>query len=221
PLRAFSARRDNLPMSLTRFVGREHELGELAALLKSTRLATVTGVGGAGKTRIAVEVATRLADEFPDGTFLAELAPITDPALVPATVATALGLILDRPDPIPDQLAHYLQRRRALVVLDNCEHVVDAAAALAETVLTRAPEVVVVATSREPLGVTGETVWRVPPLGVADATDLVCDRVRAARPGLSFSEAEIPALERICTRLDGIPLALELAAARLHVLSPA
>jgi len=221
PLRAFSVRRGNLPVSLTTFVGRERELGELADLVLRARLVTLAGVGGAGKTRLAVEVAARVADNFPDGAFLVELAPVTDPRLVAATVAAALGLILDQPGPLPDQLAGYLQRRRALVVLDNCEHVVDAAAALCETVLSRAPEVAIVATSREPLGVPGETVWRIPPLGVADAIDLVRDRAHAARPGFRLSDTDMPALERICTRLDGIPLALELAAARLHVLSPA
>jgi predicted ATPase/class 3 adenylate cyclase len=220
PVRAFSVRRDNLPMALTRFVGREEELGELAQLLKTSRLVTVAGVGGAGKTRLATEAAHRLAEQFPDGAFLTELAPITDPELVPATVAAALGLILDQPRPLPIQLADYLERRTALLVLDNCEHIIEAAASLAETVLRRATGVVVLATSREPLGIPGETVWRIPPLGVGDGMDLICDRAGASHPGFSVSDPDIPALERICARLDGIPLALELAAARLHLLSP-
>jgi predicted ATPase/class 3 adenylate cyclase len=221
PLRTFSARRDNLPATLTRFVGREVELGELADLLEKSRLVTVAGVGGAGKTRLATEVAHRLAERFPDGAFLVELAPITDPQLVPATVATTLGLILDQPTPLPVQLADYLERRTTLLVLDNCEHVIEAAASLAATVLGRTPGTVVLATSREPLGIPGETVWRIPPLGARDALDLVCDRATAADPRFSVSDADILALERICARLDGLPLALELAAARLHLLSPA
>jgi predicted ATPase/class 3 adenylate cyclase len=220
PLRTFSARRDNLPVTLTRFVGREAELAEIADLLKASRLVTVAGVGGAGKTRLATEVARRLVEQFPDGAFLVELASITDPQLVPATVAAALGLILDHPTPLPVQLADYLERRTTLLVLDNCEHVIEAAASLGATVLGRAPDVVVLATSREPLGIPGETVWRIPPLGAGDALDLVCDRARTADPGFSVGVADMRALERICTRLDGLPLALELAAARLHLLAP-
>jgi predicted ATPase/class 3 adenylate cyclase len=220
PVRAVSTRRHNLPQSLTSFVGRDRELAEIAELLKTCRLVTLAGVGGAGKTRLATEAAARALDGFPDGAFLVELAPITDTALVPATVAAALGLLLDRPGPLADQLAGYLERRTTLIVLDNCEHVVDATAGLAETVLRQAPGVAILATSREPLGVPGETVWRIPPLAVADAMDLVCDRARAAHPDFAPSDADTEALERICARLDGMPLALELAAARLHLLSP-
>ncbi len=220
-LRTVSARRHNLPSSLTSFVGRDRELAEVADLLKVARLVTVTGVGGVGKTRLATEAAARALDGFPDGAFLVELAPVTDTGLVPATVAAALGLLLDQSGSLPDQLCAYLERRTALIVLDNCEHVVDAAAALAGKLLRETPGVVVLATSREPLGVAGEAVWRIPPLEPADAFELVCERARAADVSFSPSEADVTELYGICARLDGIPLALELAAARLHLLSPA
>jgi predicted ATPase/class 3 adenylate cyclase len=221
PLRTFSVRRSNLPATLTRFVGRETELAEIVQLLSASRLVTLTGVGGAGKTRLGIEAARRLADGFPDGVFFVDLATVVDPALVSAAVAAGLELMLDQTGTLTDQLAAYLERRVTLVVLDNCEHVVAAAAAVVDTLIRRAPSIVVLATSREPLGIPGETVWRVPSLTVADAIDLICDRARSAQPGFCPGPEDQTALERICSRLDGIPLAIELAAARLHLLSPA
>jgi predicted ATPase/class 3 adenylate cyclase len=221
PLRTVSARRHNLPVALTRFVGREDELTRLAALLKESRLISVVGVGGAGKTRLATEAAARALPDFPDGVFIAELAAVVDPNQVAASVASALGALLGGAERLDEKLAAYLERRRTLLVLDNCEHAIEAAATLAETIVRTAGHVVVLATSREPLGVPGEAVWRIPPLGGADALDLLCDRARGAQPDFTPSHTDTPALERICARLDGLPLAIELAAARLHLLSAA
>ncbi|MEU1669920.1 BTAD domain-containing putative transcriptional regulator [Streptomyces sparsogenes] len=226
----------NLRARLTSFVGRETDLGVLRAdLAGQHRLVTLLGPGGAGKTRLSQEAAESVADAWPDGVWLAELAPVDDPGTVPEAVLTALGArqtvirgtaaeeLRAATDPTAfdplAQLVDHCAPRRMLIVLDNCEHLVDAAARLAETLLTRCPGVTVLATSREPLAVPGELVRPVDPLPDPVALRLLQDRGAAARPG--FRVADDPAAcAEICRRLDGLPLAIELAAARLRALTP-
>ena len=215
----------HLPRQRTSFVGRERELAELDAALAATRVLTLTGIGGAGKSRLAVELAVRVQAGFPGGVRFAELAPITAPEQVVAAVAAAAGVVsfvgpgAVRPLAPEDELVRFLGERRILLVLDNCEHLVDAAARLADLLLERCPGVVILATSREPLGIRGEQVWPVPPLAT-DAAQLFDERARAVRPDFRAAEhADI--IPGICARLDGIPLAIELAAARVAHLSPA
>src|SRR6476646_9046971 len=201
-----------LPVQLTSFVGRVDEMNETALLVDVNRLVTLTGAGGVGKTRLAVHVATDLAGEFGDGAWYVDLAPITDPDVVPVTVARALGLPDQPGRSTMDMLLGFIRDRHMLVVLDNCGHLLDASAALCVSVLGAAPRLTVLATSREPLGVTGEATWRVPSLSLADeAIELFTDRARRARPASRITE--------ICRRLDGMPLAIELAAARVRALS--
>jgi non-specific serine/threonine protein kinase len=222
----------NLPAALTSFVGRERELAELAALLPTTRLLTLAGAGGVGKTRLALELARTAPSGFPDGVWLADLAPLADPLLVPQAVTTTLGIQEQAGRPLTQRLAAWLASKTALLVLDNCEHLLDACAALAEALLSACPGLSLLATSREPLGIAGETVWRVPSLALPDAGDrasvealtraeavrLFADRARASRPGFAVTAQNAAAVAELCRRVDGIPLALELAAARLRTL---
>jgi predicted ATPase/DNA-binding SARP family transcriptional activator len=234
------ARGGNLPAQLTSFVGREDELERVGKQLGDTRLVTLIGPGGAGKTRLALEAATVKAAEMPDGAWFVPLAPVRDASEIPATVLTALGIpellwVAEArralaPPPL-DRLADALANQRVLLVLDNCEHVIDAVAGLAARVLADAPGVRILATSREPLGVTGETLCPVPSLPLppsgADATEaiqfaairLFRDRAAAVRPGFTVDEDTVSPVIAICTALDGIPLAIELAAARLRSLT--
>jgi predicted ATPase/DNA-binding SARP family transcriptional activator len=236
PLRSLDARRHNLPVALTSFVGRAGELSEVAILLATSRLLTLIGIGGAGKTRLALQAAAGALGRFPDGAWFVELAPVRNPDLVANQVVTALGLLPSalgsKPkESLEQRLCDHLAARRLLIILDNCEHVVEAAARLAQTVLTRCPDVTVLATSREVLGVPGEVMWKVPPLSMpsdeatsveelagSDAVALFCDRARLARSGFGLSDANAAAVGRICRRLDGIPLGLELAAGKIRVL---
>ncbi len=209
-----------LPVQLTSFVGRVDEMSEIARLVDVNRLVTLTGAGGVGKTRLAVHVATNLAGEFGNGAWYVDLAPITDPDVVAVTVARALGLPDQPGRPTMDTLLGFIRDRHMLVVLDNCEHLLDASAALCVSVLGVAPRLTVLATSREPLGVTGEATWRVPSLSLADeAIELFTDRARRARPAFRVTDDNAARITEICRRLDGIPLAIELAAARVRALS--
>lgn len=233
PPRAQPVQRHNLPASLTSFVGREHELTEVRELLRHTRLLTLTGTGGVGKTRLALEAARTVTDEYPDGVWLVELAALTDPVVVPQAVATVLGVREQPGQAVADALGDGLGTRRMLLVLDNCEHLVDACAALVDMVLRAAPKVHVLATSREALRVVAETVYRVPSLGLPteqwvpspdrltayEAVLLFVERARAACPGFGVTDENSRAVLDVCQRLDGIPLALELAAARLRHLA--
>ncbi|SON63567.1 Putative HTH-type transcriptional regulator [Mycobacterium simulans] len=210
-----------LPVQLTNFVGRCAQITEVRQLATGNRLVTLTGVGGVGKTRLAVQVATQLAGEL-DGAWYVDLAPIRDPDLVPITVARALGL-RDQPGrSTVDVVLRFLSARRALVVLDNCEHLLDATAALVSAVLAACLHMRVLATSREPLRVAGEVNWRVPSLSLSDeAVELFCDRARRVRPDFRLTDANSEAVMELCRSLDGLPLAIELAAARVRALSPA
>ncbi|WP_185949365.1 BTAD domain-containing putative transcriptional regulator [Microbispora sp. KK1-11] len=228
------ARRGNLRARLTSFVGRDDDVERIGGLLASDRLVTLLGPGGAGKTRLAVESAEAIAGSVPDGVWLVELAPVGDAAEVPQAVLTALGLrdtglvpvravpaMPSAPggesDPVT-RLVSALAARDTLIVLDNCEHVVEQAAALADRLLAECPGLRVLATSREPLGITGERLWPVGPLGAGHAVRLFAERAAAVRPGYAV-DGERDAVERICRELDGMPLAIELAAARLRTLS--
>ena len=209
-----------LPVQLTTFVGRVDEMKEIARLVDANRLVTLTGAGGVGKTRMAVHLATDLAGEFGNGAWYVDLAPITDPDVVPVTVARALGLPDQPGRSTMDTLLGFIRDRHMVVVLDNCEHLLDACAALCVSLLGAAPRLTVLATSREPLGVTGEATWRVPSLSLADeAIELFTDRARRARPDFRVTDDNAARVTEICRRLDGMPLAIELAAARVRALS--
>ncbi len=210
-----------LPVQLTNFIGRDAEMAQVRGLLTDSRLVTLTGAGGVGKTRLALQVAARAAAEFPAGVWQVDLAPVTDGGLVPLAVARALRL----PDEAGRQpeatVAAFISAGRAMMVLDNCEHVLEACAVLTEHLLRSCQALVVLATSREPLGVAAEATWRVPSLSADEATQLFTDRARRARPGFSVMPGNAEAVAEICRRLDGLPLAIELAAARLRAFSPA
>lgn len=223
----------NLPAQLTTFVGRQREKAEIKRLLAAARLVTLTGTGGAGKSRLAIESAREMIDLFPDGVWLAELGPLADPALVPQVVAAAAGLQDHSERPVLDALAVHLRERRVLLVLDNCEHLVAACARIVDLLLRSCPSLRVLATSREPLGIVGETTLRVPPLSVPTlderlAPERLCDyeapllfvqRAAAVSPGFAVTVRSAPVLAEVCRRLDGIPLAIELAAARVKGLT--
>jgi predicted ATPase/transcriptional regulator with XRE-family HTH domain len=225
--------RHNLPLTVTTFVGRESAVGEITELLGTTRLLTLTGVGGCGKTRLGVEVARGLVTQYSNGVWLVELGPITDPALVTPRVAAALGVRETAESPLIRSLVDAVRPRRLLLILDNCEHLLDAYAQLLDGLLRACPEVRVLATSREPVGIAGEVVWRVPSLSLPDTrlpttpqalednpcVRLFVDRARALQPRFALTEHNAPAVARVCQRLDGIPLALELAAARVGTLT--
>ncbi|GAA1309590.1 SARP family transcriptional regulator [Planotetraspora silvatica] len=223
-------RKGNLRARLTSFVGREGDVEQVGESLARNRLVTLLGPGGAGKTRLAVESAEAFASSVPDGAWLVELASVLDPAQVPHAVLAALGLrdmglVPVRPAAGPaaaadaaDRLVTALSGRAQLIVLDNCEHLVGAAATLADRLLADCPGVRILVTSREPLGITGEVLWPVQPLGLDHAVRLFADRAAAARPGYRARDDRL-AVERICSGLDGMPLAIELAAARLRTLS--
>jgi predicted ATPase/DNA-binding NarL/FixJ family response regulator len=210
---------NNLPLERTSFVGREREVEELKNLLGTTRLLTLTGAGGCGKTRLAIHVAADTASEYPDGTWFVELAPLVDPTHVLHAVAAALGVREATDRELTDSLIEFVRGRSLRLVLDNCEHVVDAAAHLADALLRASARLHILATSREPLGCIGETTWRVPSLSQPEALRLFTERARAARPELNLVDVDASVLAEICRRLDGIPLALELAAARVRVFS--
>jgi predicted ATPase/class 3 adenylate cyclase len=220
-LRALDASPGNLRPPTTSFIGRESEAAELQTTLKAHRLVTLTGVGGVGKTRLAVKVAAQLADEFPDGVWLFELASVGDPAAVPDAVASVLGITQQPGKSMTESVAAALEGRFRLLVIDNCEHVLDAAADLVEAILTHSATAKILATSREGLGIADEQLWPVPSLDVGAGIDsaavsLFVDRARSMAPLFSMTKAdEASAVVEICRRLDGIPLAIELAASRM------
>jgi predicted ATPase len=234
--------RGNLPVPVTSFVGRHAELAAATDRLRGSRLVTLTGPGGTGKTRLAIELARTRLESFPDGAWLVELEAVTDPAMVPGALAAVLGVGESAPlggpgqsrSPLMDKVAGYLRGRELLIVLDNCEHLIDACAQVVQRVLRSAPRARFLATSRERLGVPGEALLAVPPLSVpeprelaagqiarSEAVQLFADRAAAVQRAFALDESTATAVSRICRRLDGIPLAIELAAARVSILPPA
>lgn len=226
PLATQDDRTGNLRVPASSLIGREAELDELAAVLAAHRLVTLTGPGGVGKTRLALEVAGRVAGGFPDGVWLSELATVSDPVAVPDAVAAVLGITQQPGTTVSESVASALEGRARLLVFDNCEHVLDAAAELIELVLSQSSTVRVLATSREGLGVPDEQVWPVSSLGHSDGIDsaavtLFLERAQGVAPHFSLaSPGEAEAVVDICRRLDGIPLAIELAASRMASMTP-
>ncbi len=225
-------RRHNLPQQLTSFVGRQHEVEDIAALLREHRLVTVVGAGGVGKTRVAVQAGIELCDDYPDGVWLIDLAPLADPKLVASAVLAALQLPSITGLPL-DVLAASLKTRHVLLILDNCEHVIAETRDLASAIVASCASVRVVATSREPLNVAGEQIYRLPSLAIPPTSSetaqeafrygaiaLFFDRARAVDGSFALTDDNAGDVTEICRSLDGIPLAIELAAARVKVLAP-
>ncbi len=209
--------RAGLPRRATSFIGREGDVLRVTGALRQAPLVTLTGVGGVGKTRLALEIAGREEERFGDGVWLCELAPVDD--AVSHAVAAALRLQQHQGLGIEASIIEYLRTRELLLVVDNCEHVLDAAAKLADQIVRHCPKVVILATSREALGVEGEQILPISPLPVEDATQLFADRAKAGRPDFDLDNEPVGAVAEICRRLDGLPLAIELAAARMRAMS--
>lgn len=232
PLKTLDARPNNLPAQLSSFIGRETEVAELERAMQATRLVTLIGAGGAGKTRLSIRLGEKMLGAFPDGVWFIELARLNDPALIPRTIATTLGL-RDEAGNLAQTLKNYLEPKALLLVFDNCEHLIDAAAQWAETLLQAAPQLKIIASSREGLNIAGEQVFHVPSLSVPEgeraltpdaltqsaAARLFIERATAANDLFRVTAQNANAIAQICRRLDGIPLALELAAARVKALS--
>ena len=232
PLRTLDAFLNNLPVQLTTFIGRENEIAEVKAELRDHHLVTLIGPGGTGKTRLSLQVAADLLDRFPHGIWFIELAPLTDPELIPQTILSAIGISEQSGKPL-EGLRDYLRHKKSLIVLDNCEHLIDASAQVAHALLSAAPELKILASSREALSVPGEVSYPVPSLALPDlnnlpvieelsqyeAVRLFIDRALLAARRFSVDASNAPFIAQICHRLDGIPLAIELAAARVQLLS--
>ncbi|MDX1691801.1 MAG: adenylate/guanylate cyclase domain-containing protein [Acidimicrobiia bacterium] len=221
-LRSLEAFPNNLPAQLTAFIGRHDELSEVVGLIDESRLVTLAGVGGVGKTRLAIQAAAETIDRFHDGAWFVELAPVSDPGMIVREAAEALDVPEEAERPLREVLFEYLADRELLLVLDNCEHVIEEVASFAEDALRTAPGLRVLATSREGLMIGGERLWRVPSLRSGDdAVELFAERARHVRPGFDLDDENRATIAAICSRLDGIPLAIELATARLKVFAPA
>ena len=230
-LRSLEATPNNLPPQITSFIGRERELAEAKALLANSRLLTLLGMGGLGKTRLSLQIGADVLERYPDGVWFVDLAPIKDPALVPSATAQVLNVREEAGKPLMQTLCEHIKEHTLLFILDNCEHLVSACASLADSLLRGAPGVRVLATSREALHISGEQTYPVFPLTVpdrkatpdellrSDAVQLFVERARLQKPDYALSAIDVPAVAELCTRLDGIPLALELAAARMRSLT--
>jgi predicted ATPase/class 3 adenylate cyclase len=230
PLRSLETTPNNFPQKLTSFIGRERELMEVESLLKSTRLLTLFGMGGLGKTRLSLQIGSRLMDGFDDGAWFVDLAPIRDPTLLASEVAKTLGVREEPGRPLIESVCAHLRPRKILLILDNCEQVIAGASNLANAFLTAAPNVRIIATSREPLRIPGEQIYSVPPLPVPDRDDLAAlsgssavrlfvERAKLHKASFSMDERNGSQIGELVARLEGIPLALELAAARVRALS--
>jgi predicted ATPase/DNA-binding SARP family transcriptional activator len=223
----------NIPIPLTSFIGREKELEEVADLFSKSRLITLTGSGGVGKTRLSIQVVAEILGRFPDGVWFLDLAPLSDPALLPYTLVNLLGLSQSGEMPLTEMLINYFRTRTVLLIFDNCEHLVESCAQLVNLLLTSCKNLSILATSREALRVSGEIHYRVPSLTIPtpevevvidefsnmESVKLFAERGAVALPGFAISQQNAPAIAQICQRLDGIPLAIELAAARINVLT--
>ncbi|MEX0826174.1 MAG: adenylate/guanylate cyclase domain-containing protein [Acidimicrobiia bacterium] len=221
-LRTLEQAPHNFPVQLSSFIGREAEIKELADLVRTSRLVTLTGIGGVGKTRLSLQVAAEILSDFDHGAWFVELAPLAEPGLLPDTVAEELGVPQDSTLTAETRTLRYLAKRSALLVIDNCEHLIDDVAGFVDRLLRSCPDVHVLATSREGLAVTGEVLWKVPSLRVDDdaaAVVLFAERARLVRPDFTVTDDNRELVARLCVRLDGIPLAIELATARLPILT--
>ena len=232
PLRTMDALRTNLPAQLTSFVGRKKEMAAIKQLIANNRLTTLVGPGGTGKTRLSLEIGADLVNVFADGVWFIELASLTDPSLLPQAAATAVGLREEPGRSLLESLSGYLRPKTALLILDNCEHMVEASAHFAETLLRNCPVLRILTSSREALSIPGEASYRVPPLSVPDAyaleklnspmqyeaVRLFVERATTVLPSFTLTEKDAPIVAQICSRLDGIPLAIELAAVRVKIL---
>ena len=233
-LNTLDSARHNLTLQLTSFVGREKEMADIIHLLKKARLVTLIGPGGTGKTRLSIQVANEIVGEYPEGVWIVELAPILDPLLIPRTTAMAIGLRDEPHRPVLDMLCDYLREKKMLILLDNCEHLVEACAQMADSILRACPQIHILATSRETLGITGESLYLVPSMTLPDRQDLPAiellsqyeavslfvDRATAAVPIFALTNENASSIVQICQQLDGIPLAIELAAGKIRALSP-
>ncbi|MGE5643967.1 MAG: adenylate/guanylate cyclase domain-containing protein [Byssovorax cruenta] len=234
PLKTLEVVKNNLPSQLTSFIGREKELQEIERLLETNRMVTLTGSGGAGKTRLSLQMGNHFLRQFPDGVWLAALAPVTDSALIPQSLLSIFNLREDRHREIVDVLIEHLRSKTILLLLDNCEHVIDACAQISETLLHACPKLKILASSREALGIAGEIAYRVPSLATPnpaslpsvdelkkmDSIRLFVERAATANSNFILTQDNASFVAQICFRLDGIPLAIELAAARAKVLTP-
>ena len=230
PLQSLKEIPNNLPLQLTTFIGREKEVEQIKKRLEKNRLLTLTGSGGVGKTRLSIQVASELLSEYPNGVWLVELAPIMNPELVTRTICSALGLTPQGNLPALNVLTEYLKPKKILLVLDNCEHLIDTCAQLCDSLLHACPDVGILASSREALGIDGENAYRVPSLSLpysndglqaireSEAVQLFLERVHAVQPEFQLTVSEAPVIAQICRRLDGIALAIELAASRVKLL---
>jgi len=230
PLKTLGSFANNLPIQLTPFIGREKEIEQIKKRLEKNRLVTLTGSGGVGKTRLSIQVASELLEEYPNGAWLVELAPITDPTLVTQALCAALDVTPQGNTPALNVLTDYLKQKKLLLVVDNCEHLIDACAQLCEALLHACPHVRIIASSREALGIDGENAYRVPSLSVpnpkdalqtiqkSEAVKLFMERASTTLPEFEMTEVNAPVIAQICQRLDGIALALELAASRVKLL---
>jgi predicted ATPase/class 3 adenylate cyclase/DNA-binding XRE family transcriptional regulator len=232
PLKSMEARLSNLPVQLTTFVGREREMANITRLLGKSRLVTLTGAGGSGKTRLACEVAAQVSNQFPDGVWFVDLAPLSDPGLVPQAIASALGVREEPNRALSTNLAEHVYEKHMLLLLDNSEHLIEACAKIADTLLHACPNLHILTTSREPLSTAGENTFPIPTLLLPprnqplqfenldqyEGVRLFVDRAVMVQPTFVLTEANAPAVVLTCQQLDGIPLAIELAAARVRAL---
>jgi predicted ATPase/class 3 adenylate cyclase len=220
PIKSLDTLPNNLPAQLTSFVGREKEATEIKALLNSARLVTLTGSGGTGKSRLSVEIGREELESFANGVWLVELAPLADPSQIIPTLAQVFGLQEHPFGPLATLLMDYLRDKKLLIILDNCEHLIEACARLADDLLHQCVGLKILASSREALGIAGEVAYHTPSLADSESTRLFRERALAANPNFHLTESGASSVAQICSRLDGIPLAIELAAARVKLLSP-